>query len=95
MYNPLTAWCLHGGHAQPPVVNMKKMTGLLLLVGLVWALFNFHFILFDTRLKILAKSRFTLDNTFVDARGAKKVRLFLNPELARAGFKDLLKDLPE
>lgn len=73
---------------------MKKMAGLLLLVGVVWGFFNFHFILFDTRIKILAKSRFTLDNTFVDARGAKKIRLLLNPELAKAGFKDLLKDLP-
>ena len=83
------------GHVQPRWLIMHKMIGLLLLAGLVWAVFNFHFILFDTQLKILTKSRFTLDNTFVDARGAKKVRLFLNPELARAGFKDLLKDLPE
>jgi len=82
-------------HAQQPVENMKKIAGLLLLAGLVWSLFNFHFILFDAQLKILAKSHFTLDNTFVDARGAKKIRLLLNPELARAGFKDLLKDLPE
>jgi len=73
---------------------MKKIAGLILLIGLVWLFFNFHFILFDTRLKILTKSRFTLDNTFVDARGAKKIRLLLNPELARAGFKDLLKDFP-
>lgn len=82
-------------HARPSVIIMKKMTGLILLVGLVWALFNFHFILFDTRLRVLAKSRFTLDNTFVDARGVKKIRLFLNPELAGAGIKDLMKDLPE
>jgi len=83
------------GHVQPRWLIMHKMIGLLLLAGLVWAVFNFHFILFDTQLKILTKSRFTLDNTFVDARGAKKIRLFLNPELAAAGFKDLLKDLPE
>lgn len=71
------------------------MAGLLVLVGLIWVLFNFHFILLDAKLKILSKSHFTLDNTFVDARGAKKVRLLLNPELARAGFKDLLEDMPK
>lgn len=74
---------------------MKQMAGLLVLVGLIWVLFNFHFILLDAQLKILPKSHFTLDNTFVDARGAKKVRLLLNPELARAGFKDLLEDMPK
>lgn len=66
-----------------------------MLVGLIWVLFNFHFILLDAQLKILPKSHFTLDNTFVDARGAKKVRLLLNPELARAGLKDLLEDMPK
>ena len=71
------------------------MAGLLVLVGLIWVLFNFHFILLDAQLKILPKSHFTLDNTFVDARGAKKVRLLLNPELARAGLKDLLEDMPK
>ena len=74
---------------------MKQMAGLLVLVGLIWVLFNFHFILLDAQLKILPKSHFTLDNTFVDARGVKKIRLFLNPELAGAGIKDLMKDLPE
>jgi len=74
---------------------MKQMAGLLVLVGLIWVLFNFHFILLDAQLKILPKSHFTLDNTFVDARGAKKVRLLLNPELARAGLKDLLEDMPK
>jgi hypothetical protein len=84
-----TACC----RAQRSVVDMKKMAGLLVLVGLICALYNFHFILLDAQLKILPKSRFTLDNTFVDARGAKKIRLLLNPELARAGFRDLLEDL--
>jgi hypothetical protein len=77
------------------VVDMKKAVGLLVLAGLIWAIFNFHFILLDAQLKILPKSHFTLDNTFVDARGAKKIRLLLNPDLARAGFRDLLEDLPK
>jgi hypothetical protein len=76
-------------------MNMKKMAGVLLLMGIVWALFNFHFILFDNRIKILVKAHFTLDNTFVDARGAKKIRLLLNPELIKAGFKDILNEVRE
>jgi len=74
---------------------MKKMAGGLLLMGVVWALFNFHFILFDNRIKILGKAHFTLDNTFVDARGAKKIRLLLNPELVKAGFKDILNEVSQ
>lgn len=74
---------------------MKKMAGVLLLMGVVWALFHFHFILFDNRIKILAKVHFTLDNTFVDARGAKKIRLLLNPELVKAGFKDILNEVSQ
>ncbi len=72
---------------------MRKLAGLLILAGLILAMLNFHFILFDDQIKILPKSHFTLNNTFVDARGAKKVRLLLDPELAQAGFKDLLKEV--
>ena len=74
---------------------MKKIMVLTAFAGLLWALFSYHFILFDTKLKLLRKSSYTLDNTFVDARGAKRLRLFLNPELARAGVLDLLKDVAE
>lgn len=72
---------------------MKKMVGGLLLMGVVWALFHFHFILFDDRIKILAKAHYTLDSTFVDARGAKKIRLLLNPDLAKAGFQKILNEV--
>jgi len=76
-------------------MNMKKIAVGLLLTGVVWALFNFHFILFDNRIKILTKAHYTLDNTFVDARGAKKIRLLLNPDLAKAGFQDILNEVSQ
>jgi len=31
----------------------------------------------------------TFSNIFVDARGAKKYKLYLNPSLVKAGIKDL------
>jgi len=42
--------------------------------------------------KGIKKADLTFENTFVDARGAKKCELFLNPALAEAGVKDLSKD---
>jgi hypothetical protein len=77
------------------VMTMKKWVGVFVLVGLVWSLFRFHFILLDNRIKVLVKSKLTLDQTFVDARGAKKMRLLLDPDLLKAGLNDLLKELPK
>ena len=74
---------------------MKKVVCIVILLGLVWSLFHFHFILLDSRIEVLTKSKMTLDQTFIDARGAKKVRLFLDPALLKAGISDLLKELPE
>ena len=70
---------------------MKKAMGLIILIGIVLGLLNFHFILFDNSLKVLKKEKLTLDDTFVDARGAKKLKLLTNPDLVRAGIKDLIK----
>ena len=83
----------HGDGSE--VITMKKWVGFFILVGLVWSLFRFHFILLDHRIKVLAKSKLTLDQTFVDARGAKKMRLLLDPDLVKAGLNDLLKELPD
>jgi len=70
---------------------MKKWVGFCVLAGLAWSLLQFHFILLDSRIKILAKAEPTLAQTFVDARGAKKMRLLLDPDLVKAGIKDILK----
>ena len=70
---------------------IKKTIGLIIIVGIILGLLNFHFILFDNSLKVLKKEKLTLDDTFVDARGVKKLKLLTNPDLVRAGIKDLIK----
>lgn len=70
---------------------MKKAIGILIVIGIIFGLINFHFILFDNSLKILKKESPSLDYTFIDARGAKKIKLLMNPVLIRAGIKDLIK----
>ncbi len=52
-----------------------------------FAALNYHFILMDKNVKILKKVELTFNNTFVDARGAKKYKLFLNPSLVKAGIR--------
>ena len=70
---------------------MKK-TALILVVtvALIFTALNYHFILMDKNVKILKKVELTFNNTFVDARGAKKFKLFLNPSLVKAGIKKAL-----
>jgi len=72
---------------------MKYAIIIVLVLGaLTFAMMNYHFILLDDSLKVLEKTEWTLDSTFVDARGTKKIKLLLNPALAKAGFRDLLKE---
>ncbi|PID73991.1 MAG: hypothetical protein CSB33_01020 [Desulfobacterales bacterium] len=52
---------------------------------------NFHFILLDGSLKVLTKTHLSLEDTFVDARGAKKFKLLLKPALLEAGVRETLK----
>jgi hypothetical protein len=69
---------------------MKKILFLIILAACVYGVFNYHFILMDSSVKILKKTQMTLDDTFVDARGAKKADLILNPALLKAGARDLV-----
>jgi len=69
---------------------MKKIIPLLIIAAAVYGLLNFHFILFDGRVKILKKVDLQLENTFVDARGEKQLKLFLEPDLLRAGINDVI-----
>ena len=72
---------------------MKKFLIVLIIAGaFLFALFNYHFILTDNGLKVLTKTGMTLDSTFVDARGANKIKVFLNPALLKAGIKKALDD---
>jgi len=76
---------------------MNKALVILAIGGLFafWTALNYHFIRMDEDLKLLKKTELTFDKTFVDARGAKKVKLFVDPTLVRAGVKDLIRDAVE
>lgn len=72
---------------------MKKVLLILVITGaLFFAALNYHFILMDKNVKILKKVELTFTNTFVDARRAKKLKLFLNPSLVKAGIRKALRD---
>jgi len=72
---------------------MKKFLIVVIIVGaFCFALFNYHFILTDNSLRVLKKTDITLDSTFVDARGANKIKVLLNPALLKAGIKKALDD---
>jgi hypothetical protein len=62
------------------------------IVAAVIGALNYHLILFDDSVKLLKKTSLTLDQTVVDARGAKALKLLANPDLAAAGIRDLFDD---
>lgn len=70
---------------------MKKILILLILLGgAAYGIISYHFILFDKSFKILKKSTPGYENSFVDARGMKKMELLAKPDLIEAGIKDLV-----
>ena len=72
---------------------MKKVLLILVITGaLFFAALHYHFILMDKNVKILKKVELTFTNTFVDARGAKKFKLFLNLSLVKAGIRKAFRD---
>ena len=73
---------------------MKQIVIMLVIAGIAgFGLLNYHFILFDKNLKIVKKTGARYENTFVDARGAKKLELALKPDLVSAGYKDLVEQM--
>jgi hypothetical protein len=73
---------------------MKKIViAFCLLLAAGYGLLSYHFILFDDTVKILQKSNIGYENTFVDARGAKKLKMLLEPDLIEAGIKDVIKQV--
>lgn len=73
---------------------MKQIIMMLVISGIAaFGLLNYHFILFDENLKIVKKTGVRYENTFVDARGAKKFELALKPDLVGAGYKDLIEQM--
>ncbi len=69
---------------------MKKVIIIAIAAALVLVSLNFHFILFDKDFKVLKKAEMNFDNIFVDARGAKKLKLITNPALLSAGIKQYI-----
>lgn len=73
---------------------MKKIIiGLTILAAAGYGLLSYHFVLLDSSMKILKKTNVAYENTFVDARGAKKLELVLKPDLIAAGINDVLSDV--
>ncbi|MBW2202613.1 MAG: hypothetical protein JRF52_00600 [Deltaproteobacteria bacterium] len=71
---------------------MKKTVLLIIAAACIYGALNYHFILMDGNIKVLKKTDLTFENTFVDARGLKKSKLFLNAALLKAGVRDLFKE---
>ena len=70
---------------------MKKLIILLVMAGaLAYGVLNYHFILMDNGVKVLKKVDLTFQDSFVDARGEKKINLLLKPSLVKAGIKDVI-----
>ena len=70
---------------------MKKILLLLIVAAAAgYGLLSYHFILFDKNLKIIKKTGVRYEDTFVDARGAKKMELLLKPDLIAAGVQDVV-----
>jgi hypothetical protein len=70
---------------------MKKFLILLIIAGaLAYGMLSYHFILMDKGVKVLKKLELTFQDTFVDARGEKKIKLLLKPSLVKAGIKDVI-----
>ncbi len=70
---------------------MKKIVFMLIIAGIAgYGLLNYHYVLFDDSMKIIKKTGVRYENTFVDARGSKKLELILQPDLMEAGIQDVL-----
>ncbi len=68
----------------------KAILGLIIAAAAGYGLLSYHFVLLDSSLKILKKTTIRYENTFVDARGTKKLELALKPDLISAGINDVL-----
>jgi hypothetical protein len=70
---------------------MKKLfIACIIAAAIVYGALNFHFIFMGNRIKVLKKADLTFEDTFVDARGANKLKLYMKPALVKAGINDVL-----
>ncbi len=73
---------------------MKKLLAAIIIAGIAaYGILDYHYILFDKKLKIIKKSEPSLTYTFIDARGTKILDVATNPVLIKAGFQDIVKDM--
>jgi len=54
---------------------------------------GYHIILLDDTVTFIKKTGLRYEDTFVDARGAKKLTLLSKPELIDAGLRDALREM--
>lgn len=72
---------------------MKKSIVVLVLAAAVgYFLLGYHIILLDNTITFIKKSALRYEDTFVDARGAKKLELLSKPALLEAGLREALQE---
>ncbi len=75
---------------------MKKIIVMLVIAAAAgYGLLSYHFVLFDSSLKILKKTDVRYENTLVDARGTKKLELAMKPDLIAAGITDVVNQVDQ
>jgi hypothetical protein len=74
---------------------MKIIVLLVVLLAAGYGLLSYHFILLDDSMRIIKKTHVRYENTFVDARGAKKLEILTKPDLMEAGINDVIKQTGE
>jgi len=70
----------------------KSVIVLVLAAAAGYFLLSYHIILLDNTMTFIKKTALRYEDTFVDARGAKKLELLSKPELIEAGLRDALKE---
>ncbi len=72
---------------------VKYVVVVVVVLGIIlFGALNYHVIRVDGGVKFLKKHEMTLEDTYVDATGNKKYKLYLNPTLLKAGIKKVLAD---
>lgn len=64
----------------------------LFVIGLVISALNVHIVQLDQSFEFLVKTEMTFEDTYVDARGANKIKLLNKPKLIEAGLNELLNE---
>ena len=74
---------------------MKTILMMIVIAAAGYGLLSYHFVLFDSSLQILKKTSPHVQNTFVDARGNRKLELALKPDLIAAGINDVVNQVDQ